>query len=258
MGDPAVVPRDRFSWLERTGDDFPYYNGAPVAISEHQWFFVMVMVVVGFLLLVLPVPFLGGLVGSYARPILYFAIPLLGLALVAPKHWTAIFRKLRGRDVGWMIAFALLNTGVSMVVGFLVMNAFGATGNASVSSLADMTALERVVFYIKTIPQLFGEEVMTILPFLGLLALLASDTRLSRRSMIVWAWVVSAVLFGLAHLPTYDWNLIQCLVVIGTGRLILLLPYIMTKNIWVSTGAHIVNDWLFFAFTVLVTNLSRA
>lgn len=257
MRDPAVVPHDRFSWLERPGDDFPYYNGAPVAISERQWLFVMLMVVVGFLFLVVSIPLLDGLLGAYARSILYFAIPLLGLALVAPRHWTAIFRKVRGRDVGWMIFFAALNTVVSMAVAFAVMNTLGATRNSTVSGLADLTATERIAFYLRTIPQLFGEEVMTILPFLAILAVLAADTRLSRRSMIVWAWVLSAVVFGLAHLPTYHWNLVQCLIVIGSARLILLLPYIMTKNIWVSTGAHILNDWITFSLTILGSALGR-
>ena len=35
------------------------------------------------------------------------------------------------------------------------------------------------------------------------------------------------------------------------ARLILLLPYIMTKNIWVSTGAHILNDWTLFIIALL-------
>ena len=37
----------------------------------------------------------------------------------------------------------------------------------------------------------------------------------------------------------------------GHARLILLLPYIMTKNIWVSTGAHILNDWTLFIIALL-------
>lgn len=38
---------------------------------------------------------------------------------------------------------------------------------------------------------------------------------------------------------------------IGGARLILTLPYVKTKNIWVSTGAHVLNDWLFFSLTIL-------
>jgi len=44
-------------------------------------------------------------------------------------------------------------------------------------------------------------------------------------------------------------------VVIGTARLVLTLPWILTKNIWVSTGAHIINDWLLLGGVVLGAGL---
>ena len=50
-------------------------------------------------------------------------------------------------------------------------------------------------------------------------------------------------------------NLIQCVVVIGSARMMLTLPWILTKNIWVSTGAHIVNDWLLLVMTLLGASL---
>jgi uncharacterized protein len=40
-------------------------------------------------------------------------------------------------------------------------------------------------------------------------------------------------------------------VIIGSARLVLTLPWILTKNIWVSTGAHIFNDWLLFSMGLL-------
>lgn len=58
-----------------------------------------------------------------------------------------------------------------------------------------------------------------------------------------------ALLFGASHLPTYDWNMVHAFAVIGSARL-MLLPYMMTKNIWVSTGAHILNDWTLFIIAV--------
>ena len=76
-----------------------------------------------------------------------------------------------------------------------------------------------------------------------------------RKGAIVGAWLISSLLFGLIHLPTYDWNLIQCIVVIGSARMVLTLPWILTKNIWVSTGAHIVNDWLLFSMSLLGAGL---
>ena len=74
---------------------------------------------------------------------------------------------------------------------------------------------------------------------------------LSRKVAILGAWIGSAVLFGLLHLPTYQWNLGQVLLIIGTARLVLTVPYLITKNIWSSTIAHVANDWLIFAVVLV-------
>ncbi len=114
---------------------------------------------------------------------------------------------------------------------------------------------DQVVFFAKTIPQLFGEEVITILPFLALLQLFSRGLGIARKGTVLGAWLITAVVFGLIHLPTYNWNVLQCIMVIGSARLVLTLPWIMTKNIWVSTGAHIVNDWLLFLMSLLGASL---
>jgi membrane protease YdiL (CAAX protease family) len=44
--------------------------------------------------------------------------------------------------------------------------------------------------------------------------------------------------------------------VIGVARMVLTLPWIMTKNIWVSTGAHIINDWSLFGLALLGAGLA--
>lgn len=41
---PAAAS-DRFTRLEDAGRDFPYYNGAPTAISTAHWLFVLAMMV---------------------------------------------------------------------------------------------------------------------------------------------------------------------------------------------------------------------
>ncbi|MGD8167019.1 hypothetical protein ACEXOS_007315 [Herbiconiux sp. P16] len=44
---------------------------------------------------------------------------------------------------------------------------------------------------------------------------------------------------------------LQAVVGIGVARLVLSPAFIRTKNILVSTGAHILNDWGGFTFTLL-------
>jgi membrane protease YdiL (CAAX protease family) len=251
----ALAPAERLRWLEDPGRDFPFYNGAPVGLSAWQWLFVMAAVAAGFLVLILPIPWPGGPLGALIPAVLFPAIPLAALAHVAPGHWKVIFGKVGGRELRLMLGFAVLNIVVSMSVGAIVRAVADVTPNAATALLSGMDMAGRVAYFAKTIPQLFGEEVVTLLPFLALMYALTSWFGVGRKGAIVGAWLVSSLLFGLIHLPTYDWNLVQCIVVIGSARLVLTLPWILTKNIWVSTGAHIVNDWLLFTLSLLGAGL---
>lgn len=242
---------ERFSRLEYPGSDFPFYNGVSAFISSRQWLFVMAMVVVGFLALALPIHWPAGLFWQFVPAILMAGLPLLALAHVAPVHWKTIFGRVRCREVKLMFGFALLNIVVSMAVGALIFTLVGATANGLMANLGTLDTAGRVVFFARTIPQLLGEEVITLLPFLALLQWFTKTGGMGRKGAIICAWLITSLIFGLIHLPAYGWNWIQCIVVIGTARVMLTLPWILTKNLWVSTGAHIINDWLLFSMTIL-------
>ncbi|MBX7215259.1 MAG: CPBP family intramembrane metalloprotease [Thermoflexales bacterium] len=252
---PALAPEQLLGRLEDRVRDFPFYNGVPVSISGSQWLFVMAAVVVGFLVLVLPIPWPGGPLGALIPAVLFPAIPLSALARVAPGRWQEIFGKVGLRELRLMLGFALLNFVVSMSVGAIFRALADVTSNAATAQLGGMDTTGRIAFFAKTVPQLFGEEVVTILPFLAMLTLLSAGFGVGRKAAVVGAWLISSLLFGLIHLPTYDWNLIQCIVVIGTARMVLTLAWVLTKNIWVSTGAHITNDWLLFSMSLLGAGL---
>lgn len=251
-GQPAGWP----SRLEDRGTDFPFYNGVPVPLARASWLFVMAAVAAAILVLMAPLAWPGGWVGAFAPAVLLAAIPLAALAIVAPGHWSVLFGRVRGREVRLMIGFALLNVVVSMSIGALVHTLAVVEANKSASILAELDLAGRLAFFARTAPQLLGEEVITVLPFLALLTWLHRTVGVGRSGAVVGAWLITAVLFGLIHLPTYNWNLLQCIVVIGSARLVLTLPWIMTKNLWVSTGAHIINDWLLFAMMIAGAGLS--
>jgi hypothetical protein len=235
--------------------DYPFYNGRPVQLTGAQWAFVMLTVVLGFASLVWPALAALGGSGEYVAAVLFSAFPLLGLARVARRHWTALFRRVGLRELGWMVAFALLNIVVSMAVGAGVMKTVGASANPAIVTLSGQTGPERLAFFAKTGLQLLGEELVTILPFLALLWWLTARAGLSRHVAITCAWLVSAAWFGALHLPTYQWNVVQSFVIIGSARLVLSMAYMKTKNIWVSTGAHILNDWSLFGLSLLGAGL---
>lgn len=254
MQSPSAQPSsaaDRFGWLERPGREFPFFNGQPAHISGLQWLLLMAAVVAGLLLVTLPIAWPWLPVGRVVPAVLIVVIPLWALRWVAPAHWTCLFSKVSGRDVVWMFGFALLNIGVTVLVGLALQSQMAEAPNPGVAALQSASTWERLAIFANMAPQLLGEELITILPFLALMALFTQRLGASRKVALVGAWLVSAVLFGLIHLPTYGWNVAQCLAIIGTARLVLTLPWIMTKNLWVSTGAHIINDWTLFGLGLL-------
>jgi len=238
---------------ETKSDDFPFYNGRPVLLSVQQWLLVLAAVCLGFTCLVAPIPFLMGEVGTAIRVILFAGLPLVALRWVAGPHWVQIFRPLRGKDWLWIVLFVVVNLIVSSLAAVLVTRLFSVDPNAAVSAMTGLGAGEQLLFYIRSIPQLLGEELLTILPLLALMQLFHLKFGVDRGKAIVFAWIVTSVMFGLVHLPSYNWNWLQCIIVIGSARLVLTLAYIKSKNIWFSTGTHIINDWLIFTVVMLTT-----
>lgn len=254
----TLHPRDhRFGrLLERRDDrDFPYYDAEPTEIAGWKWLLIVLSCGVGFLTLS-TIPASNDLESLLPRT-LFPLIMLVVFISFTGRFWAAIFRKPTLADWVAMLVYGVLTLAVSGLVGAIIASIFGSDSNPATETLATEGPAELVAFYLGTGIQLLGEELFSILPFLAILYVLYSRLRLSRKSSIIIAWLVVAVWFGAAHLPTYGWNVVQALVGIGAARLVLTLAFIRTKNILVSTGAHIFNDWFGFTF-VLVTSASIA
>jgi hypothetical protein len=231
--------------------DFPYYDGEPVEIRAAQWLVPLAAVgIAAFVLLGHLQIFSEGL-WRLGPGLLLAVLPLAGLALVAQRQWKALFRKVGPRDIGWMFAFAALNYLIAIPLGLISMQFMATTVNQGISGMAESSASEQVLFFVNSIPQLIGEELITIVPFLAIIYFLNRNLNIGRTPAVIVAWLATAIWFAAIHLPTYNWNVLQCLVLIGGARLVLTLAYIKTKNLWVSAGAHIVNDWTTFGLAML-------
>jgi membrane protease YdiL (CAAX protease family) len=238
--------------LERhDGRDFPYYDGEPVEVTTGRWIAIIASCAVAIIVLSL-IPQPNNLVALIPR-ILFPVIMLVVFIALVPRFWKSIFRRIGGWDVLTMVFFAILNGIVSFIIGGIIRAVTTTTGNPATDGLRHLNPGELVSFYLGTGAQLFGEELFTILPFLGVMYWLHSSGRMSRNLAVILAWLITALWFGAAHLPTYHWNILQALLGIGVARLVLTLAYIRTKNILVSTGAHILNDWVAFTFVILGT-----
>lgn len=257
MESTVAVAEERLP-LEPPGREFPFTRGGADAISTQGWLLVVAGVAAGFTALVLPLPFTDNVLTGWLRALLFVGLPLLALRTASPSGWTAIFAKVGAREVKLMVAFALLNIVISLAVGVAVKTFGTVTSNAAIADSAQLAGARLANFFAKVGVQLLGEELVTILPFLAIVALCRQQAGIGRNASVIIAWLASAVAFGLIHLPTYDWNLVQCVIVIGSARLVLTWAYVSTKNIWVSTGAHVINDWTLIAVTTFLAPLATA
>lgn len=224
--------------------DFPYYNGQPVQIDAAGWLAILGSVALAFTALT-AIP-LRTFPLNLVPALLFLVIPLVALRLVTGQHWSALFGKVGVKEVGMAIGFAVLTLACSLVSAILLEHLFDFSQNPVSETMRAMTGWQFAAILAVTVPQLVGEELLGILPFLAVLWLCVTRLGMRRRLGIVIALLVSSLIFGAAHLPTYNWNWIQSLVVIGSARVILTLAYIATRNLWVSAGAHIINDWAGF------------
>ncbi len=237
--------------MAQFNNDFPFYKGDPVALRLWQWLLLMLAVVAGFAALYLPLG--DSTLLRFVPPLLFAVIPLLALRALVGRHWRALFQRVASRDILLALGVALANLGVTAAMGLMVLHLFGANANPAFGALTQDSTGDRFLFALQTLPQLLGEELFTLLPFLGFLTLLTGRLGLTPHQAVVAAWLISSLLFGMAHLPTYDWHWAQCILIIGFARLVLSLAYFWTRNVWVSTLAHVINDWTLLATGLLLT-----
>ena len=240
------------------GRDFPFYRGVPRSISPAGWITVLVFCVLGFAALITPTPFLSGQIAHWVAVLLFVVLPLAGLRIAAGPDWRALFPVIRWKDVGIGLAFVPVTVLTSAAIAVFFVKGGVTAANPVIGMLTSLSPTDLALFIASTLPQLLGEEIITVLPFLTVLTLLHRGIKLPRAAAIFGAWVVSAAIFAALHLPTYGWHILQTLAVIGTARLALTLPFLITKSIWSSTIAHVTNDWLLFALVGGLTALKAS
>ena len=158
-------------------------------------------------------------------------------------------RTLRRSD--WLPVFDIfvLNALVTIVLGCLIVGLFHGTANHAAARIADAPSLDTALFFLSSTIRILGEELLTIPPFLAFLTLLARF--LPSRLALVLAALGASAIFVHVHFPTSKLTAAQSLVGLVPIRTILLAPFVIARNIWTSTGAHVLNDWAIFGLAIL-------
>lgn len=245
---------DNYFHFEKKETDFPFYNDKPQRVSGQKWFIILLFPFLGFFILTtVYFPFLSVYGNELASGIILPLFSLFGLMLTVGKNWQLLFKSFGWKElilvIGYVIGAVII---AGMIGGAIELLGVGLTDNPMTTKATDpdaFTVYSQLRF--QEIFQLFGEEFLAILPFLAILHLTTTAFRFGRKTGIITAWVCSSIIFGLLHLPTYDWNFIQCIFVIGGSRMLLTFPYIQTKNLWLSYFVHYFYDMLVFTVAFL-------
>lgn len=237
--------------------DLPYYNGEPAPLTSGGCLLVLASCALAFAALLLLPRYMAGPWGNWVGVAAFVGLQLAGLALAIGPAWTALLRRPRRRDVLMALACVPLVMGLPALVAYAVVGTAHVSSNPMVAGMAGMPWPQALPMFALVGVQLLGEELVTILPLLVLLTLLYRSG-MRRGPAIAIAWVATALMFGALHLPTYQWHVGQALLVIGTARLVLTGVYLLTRNLWASTIAHVVSDWSMMGLVMLGAAASQA
>lgn len=234
--------KDFFNF-ERENLDFPFYKDNP-KLNIGQWILLTISVIIPIILLLLPHTGI-----ERAEGLLYFAIPFLFFGIVSSWKYDLICKKFQRNDLKLIIVLIILEFIFTIAVSLALQHIF----NVHAQSNPAIGELNSLLLWIVFPFQIFGEELLKIIPFLIFLTIFYKISN-NRKMSIVISTALVLIIFGLIHLPAYQ-NLISVLLLQGLGSIFTMFGYLKTKNIFVSYLIHIIYDTITFLTAALSTNI---
>lgn len=228
--------------------EFPFYSGKP-QISKLAWAILVIIVL-------LEISMIAGLLGFlpiYMIPkeimsILPCIVLLLALAYACKGKLGMFFKIPTLNDVKLIIVCYILSMIYSLVaiLGLTALGVPTAANTAIPTQSIYPMASNAVIMLIG----LMEEELFKIIMLIILMAAIYYFTKNKKLSVIIGVFL-NLMIFGLCHLSAYNYNVIQCIVVIGLGSFFNLFVYLKTKNIVNSYIVHVLIDFLFDSIGII-------
>ena len=270
---------NRFKFEKGNSIDFPFYNDAPIKLSWTKWIlwvgltFLSYFVFSGFVFspIIANNLWLKQLLSSNNQTVYTFIITCFLLVItffivfftyktISGSRWNALFKKLEKKEIVYSVSVGIVGMIMTVLYTKFILNDI-----FHVKTVADLATQREsstnigidISTFITTFIQLILEEMWVIVPFLFVLVICHKTLKITRKTSILLAWTISSIIFGLYHIPSYDGNVAQSLLVIGVSRLFLTFPYLRYKNIWASYIAHCAWDFSPLVITLLIELLKK-
>lgn len=240
-----------FFKFEDEGEDFPFYNGIP-KLSIGEWVILALAPILMGLIILTPtswIPYYNSIPNS-AIQVTYFLVTFIPIAYVCHGKLGLLFKKPRLNDFKVIIICVILYIVWGLLVNY-IGSSLGFTVSANAISKTPLSILDGVFIAI----QLMAEDFFKVSILLIGMGLIYNFTK-NRKSALVFGVFASMMIFGLAHMTSYDNNLFQCVVTIGIGTVIHLYPYLKTKNFVNTYITHIIIDLGVLTFINILMSLA--
>lgn len=166
------------------------------------------------------------------------AISLLSLLTIDKKFIKKIFLPIKAKDVLYIIiglGFSL----IAIVISSILVQKLGIDG--SKNPIFDVLTEDNFKsFFLSTLIQFIAEEIIFIIPFLFVINKVKIENNIVKTILAI---LVSSIIFGAMHLSTYDFNILQAVLIISIIRTGLSMSYVISKNLSVTYIIHIIYDW---------------
>lgn len=242
--------------IEKDSGDFPYYAGEPQKLTVAQWM-IMVLVLVGqfFIMSNVSLAFLPKIPATVVMDVFLVSVPMLLLWWFTKSTSLALFKPIKGRDVLTIIKYTLLLIVVGIGSTILLKIAgFQTTANAASDQINGVSGY--LLLFFDNVLSLFWEELISLIPFLAMMAGLKA-LGMNRKMNVILSALATSIFFGALHLPSYQWNIPMVFTSIVLLRLVLDLLYLKTKNIWITYVTHLLYDSFVFALPFLITAIAK-
>lgn len=230
METTASAQPELFFW-ERPELDFPLYNDEAMRLWQP------ILLIGSAVAALLSLSFLPD--SRMVKGAALLLGPLVPYLIVARGNIFTIIKRPRLGDIILVPATLILTIAYSLGMGLLLYKlGFEIQGNAVYNETRDG------LFFVYLFVQLFGEEMIKLNIFLGVLILAFKRTG-KRKLSVGLAIAITLFIFGVAHFRAYNGAWAQILLIQGLGSIFALFAYMRSKNILTSFVMHFLQDFLF-------------
>lgn len=179
----------------------------------------------------------------------FYTVPqALVFYILFKKNIRIFFRGITKKNLKLSLTIAFISFVVALLISGLLVYGFSYKMTAH-SEIKGFVPSDIFTYLI----QLLGEEILFFSAFFLIMKLFTNQKE-PKYAFSMWlSGLTACLVFGLAHLWTYDFNIIQCIIIIGLPSIIKILLYLKTRNLWCTYLAHLFYDLMAVALTLYGT-----